>query len=49
MTSDNVDFDDEVWEDIFKKSVGIFQFESDFAHNYLKQVFSKETLSRLGI
>ena len=48
LTSDNTDFDDEkVWEDILKSPVGIFQYESTYAHNYLKQVFSKETLDKI--
>lgn len=48
LKSDNVDFKDEkVWEDILKSPVGIFQFEGDYAHNYLKEVFSKETINKI--
>ena len=48
LESDDVDFNDEnVWNDIMKSPLGIFQYEGDFAHSYLKQVFSRETLGRI--
>jgi len=41
LTPDNVDFDDDkVWDNIIKSPTGIFQFEEDYAHSYLKQVLS---------
>ncbi len=48
LTSDNVDDKDEdVWKDIMKSPLSIFQFESNFAHSYLRKVFSKETLEKI--
>lgn len=48
LESDKMDFNDEkVWEHMLKSPLGVFQFEGDFAHSYLRQVFSKETLSRV--
>lgn len=48
LKSDDMDFDDEeVWKDIMKSPVGIFQFEDDFSHSILKRTFSKETLSKI--
>jgi DNA polymerase-3 subunit alpha len=48
LESDKVDFNDkEVWKDIMKSPLGIFQYEGDYAHSYLKQVFSEKTLKRI--
>ena len=41
LTPDNVDFeDDEVWEEIKNSPLGIFQFESKFAHDTLVKVLN---------
>jgi DNA polymerase III alpha subunit/intein/homing endonuclease len=48
LTPNNVDFeDDKVWNDILNSNLGIFQWESDFAHQIYKKLFSKETLNKI--
>lgn len=48
LISDDMTFDDEdVWDNIIKSPVGIFQFEDDFAHSILKRLLSKETISKI--
>jgi DNA polymerase-3 subunit alpha len=48
LTPDNIDFeDDNVWNDIMNSSLGIFQWESDFAHQTYKKLFSKESLQKI--
>ena len=44
----NIDFDDkEVWDSIRKSSSMIFQWESSFAHQIYKKLFSDEVLSKV--
>lgn len=44
----NIDFDDkEVWNSIRKSSAIIFQWESSFAHQIYKKLFSDEVLSKV--
>lgn len=48
LTSDNVDDEDEkVWQDILKSPLSIFEFESSFAHSYLRKVLSSETIEKI--
>jgi DNA polymerase-3 subunit alpha len=48
LTPDNIDTKDiEVWKSLRESTLGIFQWESDSAHAYLKQLFSDETLERI--
>lgn len=48
LTPDNMDFDDEkVWQSIRDDTVGIFQWESNSASQYLKNLFSSETIHRI--
>ena len=48
LESDDMDFNDEdVWKDITKSPLGIFQYESDFAHSYLKELLSDSTVRRI--
>lgn len=50
LTPDNMDFSDEnVWENIVKSPVGIFQFEGDFAHSMLKKALSDDSLSKSDV
>ena len=48
LTPDNMDFDDiEVWKDIANDTTLIFQFESDFAGNYLKDILRDSTIEKI--
>jgi DNA polymerase-3 subunit alpha len=48
ITADRIDYNnDAVWQDIMKHPIGIFQFESDFAHSYLKDIFRPEVLEKI--
>lgn len=48
ITPDNIDLEDwEVWKDIRDDTTGIFQYESDFAKQVLKQLFSDETIEKI--
>lgn len=48
LTPDNTDYNDmNVWNDIAKDTTMIFQFESDFASEYLKQVLSDSTIANI--
>lgn len=48
LTSDNVDDEDEnVWQHIMKSPLSIFQFESPYAHSYLKKVFRPEVIEKI--
>lgn len=48
LTPDNMNFDDmNVWNDIAKDTTLIFQFESDFAGNYLQDILKPETIARI--
>jgi len=48
LTPDNMDFTDvNVWNDIAKDCTMIFQFESDFAGDYLKNILKKETINKI--
>lgn len=50
LTPDNVNFDDlDVWNDISTSGVGIFQWESSFAHQTYKKLFSSETLKKIHL
>lgn len=50
LNPDNVDFcDQKVWEDILVSNIGIFQWESDFAHQVYKRLFKKETLEKIKL
>lgn len=50
LTPDNIDDTDEkVWESILDSNLGIFQWESDFAHSYYKELFSKNTIAKIKI
>lgn len=45
LTPDNIDIKDmDVWKSLRESTLGVFQFESDSAYAYLKQLFSDETL-----
>lgn len=49
LTPDNIDTEDmEVWKSLQESTLGVFQFESDSAYAYLKQLFSDETLSNIA-
>ena len=49
LNPDNADFEDvKVWEDILDSNLGVFQWESDFAHTIYKRLFSKETLQKIS-
>lgn len=48
LTPDNMDFNDmKVWNDIAKDTTLIFQFESDFAGLYLRDILSEETIKNI--
>lgn len=48
ITPDNTNTEDwEVWKDIRDDTSCIFQYESDFAKQILKQLFSDETISKI--
>lgn len=48
LTPDNMDTKDlNVWKSLRDSTLGVFQFESDSAYAYLKQLFSDETLENL--
>lgn len=48
LTPDNMDFDDDkVWNNMVQHPLGIFQFESDFAHSMLKKILSEETVGKI--
>jgi len=48
LTPDNIDTTDmEVWKSLSESTLGVFQFESDSAFAYLKQLFSEETLENI--
>lgn len=48
LTPDTLDFTDEaVWKDIAEDTALVFQFESDFASDLLKQCLSKSTIQRV--
>jgi len=48
LNPDNIDFyDEKVWEDILISGVGIFQWESSFAHQTYGKLFKKETLEKI--
>lgn len=48
LTPDNMDFNDNaVWEDIAKDTTLIFQFESDFAGDYLKEILRPQTIANI--
>lgn len=50
LTPDNVNFeDDNVWNDMSNNTLGVFQWESDFAHQTYKKLFSKDTLDKIRI
>jgi len=45
---ENLDSEDEkVWESILESNIGIFQYESDFAHQIYKDLFSRETIWKI--
>lgn len=45
---ENLDADDsKVWESILENNIGIFQWESDFAHQIYKDLFSQETIQKI--
>jgi len=48
LSPDNMDFQDwNVWEEILKSGLGIFQWESPSAHRYYRQLFSKDTIDKI--
>lgn len=48
LTPDNVDDEDmDVWKSLQDSTLGVFQFESESAYAYLKQLFSDETLKNI--
>ena len=48
LTPDNIDTTDlDVWKSLRESTLGVFQFESDSAYAYLKQLFSDETLANI--
>ncbi|WP_179123881.1 DNA polymerase III subunit alpha [Paraliobacillus ryukyuensis] len=48
LTPDNIDFEDEnVWKAMKDDTVGVFQWESDSASRFIKQMFSEETLDNI--
>lgn len=48
ITPDNISFDDDkVWQEIRKDNTMIFQFESDYAGDYLSQVLSDDTVAKI--
>jgi len=48
LTPDNVDTTDmAVWKSLRESTLGVFQFESESAYAYLKQLFSDETLENI--
>jgi len=48
LTPDNMDFNDiKVWNDIAQDTTMVFQFESDFAGDYLKSILAKETVEKI--
>ena len=48
LTPDNITFDDlKVWNEIKDDCTMIFQFESSYAGDYIKQLFSDETIARI--
>lgn len=45
-TADNIDLeDDDVWDSIREDTTLIFQWEGDFAREYIKRLFSEETMA----
>ena len=47
LVPDNIIDDEKVWKDIRDNTTFIFQWESDNAQNYLKQLFSDETVEKI--
>jgi DNA polymerase III subunit alpha len=48
LTPDNVDIDDKkVWDSLKESTLGVFQWESDTAFDYIKRLFSKETIEKI--
>lgn len=48
ITPDNISFDDmKVWNEIRDDCTMIFQFESPYAGDYIKQLFSDETVAKI--
>lgn len=48
ITPDNISFNDmKVWNEIREDNTMIFQFESSYAGDYLKQLFSDETIAKI--
>lgn len=48
LTPDNIDVNDiKVWKSMRESTLGVFQFESNTAFSYIKQLFSDETLETL--
>lgn len=48
ITPDNISFDDiKVWDEIRDDCTMIFQFESSYAGDYIKQLFSNETIAKI--
>lgn len=48
LLPENMDFTDmNVWEDLAKDTTLIFQFESDFAGNYLKDILKPEVIEKI--
>lgn len=48
ITPDNISFDDvKVWNEIRDDCTMIFQFESSYAGDYIKQLFSDETIAKI--
>ncbi len=41
------DSDEKVWASVIENNIGIFQYESDFAHQIYKDLFNKETIRKI--
>jgi DNA polymerase-3 subunit alpha len=49
LNPDNVDFcDKKIWNDILNNSIGVFQWESNFAFSVYRRLFSEETLQKIS-
>ena len=48
LTPDNMDFEDEdVWKSIKEDTIGVFQWESNSATQYLKKLFAEDTIKKI--
>lgn len=48
LTPNNVDTNDEkVWNSILESNLGIFQWESNFSHDFYKKLFNPDTIKKI--